>query len=261
MFSVVLYCIKNFEELWGEDFFVCIGIVLWFIVVGMCYLCSVQVVFDMLYEFVWFEFSKQCVWFCVVILFMFGCQYFVLCLFEFNGLYLYIDLELYFFILFFDVKVEDIDVEICYGIGCYLDLKIMLLFNELVFLVCGCGYFEQISGNIIIEVLQLLNFMLLCSFLELWCLWFEVVGLDVLELVIGLLFNDIGLMFEVVVFNQGVVLVWQVMVCNWLGLGQIVWLLDIELVLLYVYYIVQCEQVLMKFEVWQFVDWLLGLDW
>ena len=102
---------------------------------------------------------------------------------------------------------------------------------------------------------------LLRSPLEPWRPWFETAGLDWPEPQTGAQFNDIGLMLEAIVSNQGVGLVRQRMARQWLAAGQMVKLLDIESVSPHGYYIVEREQAPLMPEARYFIDWLLGLDW
>lgn len=191
----------------------------------------------------------------------FGRQHLVPRLPEFTALYPHIDLELHLAVPFLDVKAEDTDIEIRYGTGRYPDLKTTKLLVEPVFPACGREYYERVNGFAVTKPEDLHNLTLLRSPLEPWRPWFETACLDWPEPQTGAQFNDIGLMLEAIVSNQGVGLVRQRMARQWLAAGQMVKLLDIESVSPHGYYIVEREQAPLMPEARYFIDWLLGLDW
>lgn len=259
--SAVSHRIKNLEELWSEDLFVRTGSALRLTAGGARYLRSVQEALKSLNALARPEFSNLRVRLRVAIPPTFGRQHLVPRLPEFVALYPHIDIELHLAIPFLDVKAEESDVEIRYGTGRYPDLKTTLLLNEPVFPACGREYYEAVNGRGIRKPEDLHNLVLLRSPLEPWKPWFETAGLDWNEPQSGPQFNDVGLMLEAVASNQGVALVRQRMAQQWLGLGQMVRLLDIESVSPHAYYIVERQQAALKPEAQYFVDWLLGLDW
>jgi DNA-binding transcriptional LysR family regulator len=259
--SAVSHRIKNLEELWGDDLFVRTGSALRLTSSGARYLRSVQDALKSLHELARPEFNNTRVRLRIATPPTFGRQHLVARIPEFTALYPHIDVELHLAIPFLDVKAEDTDVEIRYGTGRYPDLKTTLLLNEPVFPACGREYYDRINGRSVTRPEDLANLVLLRSPLEPWKPWFEQARLDWPEPQIGPQFNDVGFMLDAVVSNQGVALVRQRMAQQYLKLGLMVRLLDIESMSPHAYYVVEREQVPLKPEAQFFVDWLLGLDW
>ena len=259
--SAVSHRIKNLEELWGEELFVRASSSLRLTASGARNLRSVQAALKSLNGLARPEFNSTRVRLRVAIPPTFGRQHLVPRLPEFVALYPHIDIELHLAIPFLDVKAEESDVEIRFGTGHYPEFKTTLLLNEPVFPACGRDYYEAVNGRRITQPSDLHNLVLLRSPLEPWKPWFERAGLDWQEPQAGPQFNDVGLMLEAVTSNQGVALVRQRMARQWLSLGQMVRLLDVESVSPHAYYIVERRQIPLKPEAQYFVDWLLGLDW
>jgi DNA-binding transcriptional LysR family regulator len=258
--SAVSHRIKNLEELWGDDLFVRSNAALRLTAAGTRYQRNVQDALKSLNELARPEYNKLRTRLRVAIPPTFGRQHLVPRLPEFTALYPHIDLELHLAVPFLDVKAEDTDIEIRYGTGRYPDLKTTKLLVEPVFPACGREYYERVNGlrsptrgpaqsdaaaqpaGTVAAVVRNRR-----------------PGLA--EPQTGAQFNDIGLMLEAIVSNQGVGLVRQRMARQWLAAGQMVKLLDIESVSPHGYYIVEREQAPLMPEARYFIDWLLGLDW
>lgn len=257
IFLVLLYWICLLEDFVGECLFYCDGCFIGLFEFGCCYFDVVCSVLCMLIDFLMFycnvvvQFKIK-----VMLLLIFVCYLFMLCIVDFIQCYFEIVVELYFLVLLYDLLFFESDVEICFGVGNYFNIIIEKLFEELVFVVVSFGYLKILLLMKLFIDLQYV--ILLCLVLEFWQLWFEVVGLkDWVEFLFGLCVDDLGLLLEVVCYGYGIGLMCQYFVEELLVWGEIVELFDVCLcILLYVYYVVYECVVCEWFEVDIFISWM-----
>lgn len=237
MYGVVSYQVCVFEEEFGVQLFMCNGKWLCLIDVGMWYVQQICIVLMVIVDVMCDVCVSDCDWWLVVLmLLLFVVCFIMLCIGMFIEWYLEIDVELQLINLFIDFVCDDVDLVICFGFGSYLGLYVELLFEEVFFLVCVL----MLNGGKLLQMfVDFVYYLLLCLDDELWWLWFDVVGFDMLiELKWGILYQDLLNLLLVVIEGQGIVLVCCLFVVYDLFDGCIVCLFDIDGLSLWYYFFV-----------------------
>lgn len=256
MFSVVSYCICQLELQFGFKFFGCDFV---FSDEGQVYLflvCQGLVVLQKIFGVVGMCSYVVCL--CLVVMFIFLCQILLLCLVLFCYVNLEIELVMQVVILLSDLILEEVDLEVCFGSGEYFGLESWCVLIDVLMFVCSFdylyeyGFFEGFDN-----VVDICCVYLICSLLVFWSIWFEVYGLQLDELCVGVQFNDFGLVLDVVVVGFGVVLMCMKLGVLWLDLGCFVCLLLCMVLLSFYYYLCWKFGMLECWECVVFVEWLM----
>lgn len=150
-----------------------------------------------------------------------------------------------------------IDIAICYGETTdWLGYNSREIFSTNLFPVCGPEYNSNIGP--VTDPKQLLDANLLRMSSHSWSGWFKQVGLKVSEEELtGPLFDDIDLMLNAAVNNQGIALARDIIVDFELATNRLIRLFDLSIPSAMGYHVVSLPSDKLSMEVIAFSDWLL----
>lgn len=170
-----------------------------------------------------------------------------------------IDLVLQVAIPLADLKAEDTDLEIRYGVGSFGDLEHVRVLSDRVTPVCSPAYeaeagpfegrFETLAD---VERARLIR-----SALVPWGDWFRACGIAMPEPSEGAQFNDVGLMLDAAVAGFGVTLARLRLAEEWLASGRLVRLSPKSVPSPFHHALCWKPGTLQRWECQTFVDWLV----
>jgi DNA-binding transcriptional LysR family regulator len=186
------------------------------------------------------------------------CRQFVMPRLElFRNAYPDIELILQVSIPLLDVKAEESDLEIRFGVGGYTDVEHRLILEDTVTPVCSPSYLNEFGpfGKFDTKA-EVQQTRLIRSPLEPWTPWFSSCGIDVPEPTLGGQFNDIGLIYDAASSGFGMALLRQKMGAAWLDSGRLVRLSPRAVPSPHKHYLCWQPGVLDRWECVAFADWL-----
>jgi LysR family transcriptional regulator, glycine cleavage system transcriptional activator len=156
-----------------------------------------------------------------------------------------------------NVKGEDADLEIRFGVGPYNGVEQVKLLSDEVSPVCSIDYLNE-AGPFegFADVESVARARLIRSPLEPWNTWFNAMGMELPEPSGGAQFNDVGLMFDAAAAGFGVTLMRLKLGAAWLDDGRLVRLSPRSVPSPHHHYLCWKPGTLQRWECAAFVDWL-----
>jgi len=156
-----------------------------------------------------------------------------------------------------DVKAEDADLEIRYGVGPYSGVEQVRLLSDEVCPVCSPEYLNEAGPFDRFETAdEITRARLIRSPLEPWSTWFRAFELGLPEPREGAQFNDVGLMLDAAASGFGVTLMRLALGKAWLDSGRLVRLSPNTVPAPYHHYLCWKPGAMERWECAAFADWL-----
>ena len=168
-----------------------------------------------------------------------------------------VELILQVSIPFRDVKAEDCDLEIRFGLGAYPDVEQARILSDTAYPACSPEYLNEFGPFDGFETAEEVGRAhLIRSPLEPWSTWFKACGINLPEPREGAQFNDVGLMLDAAVSGFGVALTRHKLGAAWIDNGRLVRLSPRSVASPHHHFICWKPGTLERWECAAFVDWL-----
>jgi DNA-binding transcriptional LysR family regulator len=157
----------------------------------------------------------------------------------------------------YEVKNDEVDLEIRYGRGPYPGVEQVRVLSDEITPVCSPEYLNEFGPFDHFDTAELVaRARLIRSPLEPWSTWFEAHGIQLAEPREGAQFNDVGLMLDAAAAGFGVSLMRLKLGLTWLDSGRLVRLSPRSVRSPYHHHLCWREGVMERWECAAFADWL-----